>query len=152
MLTPLDIQNAVFHRTFRGYSEAEVDEFLDRVVAEYEQLYRENLALKEQLASAREAAATATGSYRFGAAAEREAPAPVAFRPAPVAEAAVDPAEVSARREELERLNAAVEEETARLEGLRQQAKLFVKRFRSALESYQLLTSETEQRLGRLTP
>ena len=49
MLTPLDIQNAAFHRAWRGYNEQEVDDFLDRVFLEYEQLYRENLELKEQL-------------------------------------------------------------------------------------------------------
>lgn len=54
MLTPLDIQNAVFHRSFRGYDEQEVDDFLDRVVVEYEQLYRENLEMKEELAGYRQ--------------------------------------------------------------------------------------------------
>ncbi len=49
MLTPLDIQNAAFHRAWRGYNEQEVDDFLDRVFLEYEQLYRENLELKEQI-------------------------------------------------------------------------------------------------------
>jgi cell division initiation protein len=150
MLTPLDIQNAVFHRSFRGYNEAEVDEFLDRLVAEYEQLYRENLALKEQVASGREAAAaTATGSFRFSPPPEREAPAPPAYRMAPAAEVEAELAEQSARRKELEQVRGAVEEETARLEGLRQQARLFVKQFRTTLESYELLTVETEQRLAR---
>jgi cell division initiation protein len=49
MLTPLDIHNKEFKRSFRGYSEDEVDEFLDRVVKDYEQLYRENLDLKETI-------------------------------------------------------------------------------------------------------
>lgn len=54
MLTPLDIQNAVFHRSLRGYDEKEVDDFLDRVVVEYEQMYRENLDMKEELAGYRQ--------------------------------------------------------------------------------------------------
>jgi len=49
MLTPLDIHNKEFKRSFRGYNEDEVDEFLDRVVKDYEQLYRENLDLKETI-------------------------------------------------------------------------------------------------------
>lgn len=47
MLTPLDIHNKEFKRGFRGYSEEEVDEFLDRVVKDFEKLYQENLELKE---------------------------------------------------------------------------------------------------------
>ncbi len=49
MLTPLDIHNKEFKRSFRGYNEEEVDEFLDRVIKDYEQLYRENIDLKENL-------------------------------------------------------------------------------------------------------
>jgi len=47
MLTPLDIHNKEFKRSFRGYNEEDVDEFLDRVIKDYEQLYRENIELKE---------------------------------------------------------------------------------------------------------
>lgn len=49
MLTPLDIHNKEFKKSFRGYSEEEVDEFLDRVIKDYEQLYRENVDLKETI-------------------------------------------------------------------------------------------------------
>ena len=49
MLTPMDIHNREFKRaTIRGYKEDEVDEFLDRVVADYEKILRENEKLKEQ--------------------------------------------------------------------------------------------------------
>ncbi|MCX7780371.1 MAG: DivIVA domain-containing protein [Negativicutes bacterium] len=47
MLTPLDIHNKEFKRGFRGYNEEEVDEFLDRVVKDFEKLYQENLELKD---------------------------------------------------------------------------------------------------------
>jgi len=47
--TPLDIHNKEFSRAFRGYSEAEVDEFLDTVVKEFEGLIRENAELKDRL-------------------------------------------------------------------------------------------------------
>ena len=49
MLTPLDIHNKEFKRSFRGYGEDEVDEFLDQVVKDYEKLYRDNIELKETL-------------------------------------------------------------------------------------------------------
>lgn len=49
MLTPLDIHNKEFKKGFRGYSEEEVDAFLDQVVKDYEKLYRENVELKETL-------------------------------------------------------------------------------------------------------
>ena len=49
-LTPLDIHNKEFRKTFRGYSEEEVDDFLDEVVRDFEQLIRENAELREELA------------------------------------------------------------------------------------------------------
>lgn len=50
MLTPLDIQKKEFRRSFRGYNNEEVDSFLDRIMQDYETLYRENQDLKERLA------------------------------------------------------------------------------------------------------
>jgi cell division initiation protein len=48
-LTPIDIQNQKFTRGFMGgYNEEEVDEFLERVLRDYESLYQENSALKEK--------------------------------------------------------------------------------------------------------
>ncbi len=49
MLTPLDIHNQEFRRVLRGYSEDEVDDFLDRVVSDFEALLRDNAALKEEV-------------------------------------------------------------------------------------------------------
>ncbi len=48
-LTPLDIHNKEFSYKLRGYSENEVDEFLDEVVKEFEALIRENGELKDRL-------------------------------------------------------------------------------------------------------
>lgn len=50
MLTPMDIHNKEFKRSFRGYNENEIDEFLDQVVSDYEKLCRENDSLKEEVA------------------------------------------------------------------------------------------------------
>ena len=49
MLTPMDIHNREFKKGLRGYKESEVDEFLDRVVADYEKLWRDNEKLREQV-------------------------------------------------------------------------------------------------------
>ena len=49
MITPLDIQNKEFKKSVRGYNEAQVDAFLDQIMIDYEQLYKENLEMKEQL-------------------------------------------------------------------------------------------------------
>lgn len=54
MLTPLDIHEREFKRAFRGYSEVEVDEFLDQVVREFEQLLKENSDLRSELEKAQE--------------------------------------------------------------------------------------------------
>lgn len=51
-LTPLDIHNKEFKRSFRGYDEDEVNEFLDLIIKEFEILIREK---KENEASASEA-------------------------------------------------------------------------------------------------
>lgn len=50
MLTPLDIQKKEFRRAFRGYSEEEVDSFLDQVTQDYENLLREIQVLQEKVA------------------------------------------------------------------------------------------------------
>lgn len=48
-LTPMEISNKEFKKALRGYSTEEVDEFLDRVVEEYEALFKENSQLKDKL-------------------------------------------------------------------------------------------------------
>ena len=50
MLTPMDIHKKEFKRSFRGYNEDEIDEFLDQVVNDYEKLFRDNDKLKEEVA------------------------------------------------------------------------------------------------------
>ena len=48
-LTPMDINNKEFKRGLRGYNAEEVDEFLDEVVENYEEMYKENSNLKEKV-------------------------------------------------------------------------------------------------------
>lgn len=49
MLTPLDIQKKEFRHVLRGYSEDEVDTFLDQAAQEFEKLIRENQELREKI-------------------------------------------------------------------------------------------------------
>jgi cell division initiation protein len=49
MITPIEIENKEFKKGIRGYNQDEVDEFLDMVKEDFEQLYRENLELKEKV-------------------------------------------------------------------------------------------------------
>ncbi|EQK43857.1 MULTISPECIES: DivIVA domain-containing protein [Paraclostridium] len=49
MLTPVDIENKEFKKGIRGYREDEVDEFLDLVKEDFENVYRENLELKDKI-------------------------------------------------------------------------------------------------------
>lgn len=49
MITPMDIRNKEFKKGFKGYKEDEVDEFLDKVIADYEKIYRENGELKDRI-------------------------------------------------------------------------------------------------------
>lgn len=41
MLTPMDIHNKEFKRGFRGYSEEDVDAFMNNIAGDYEKVYRE---------------------------------------------------------------------------------------------------------------
>ncbi|MCK9217869.1 MAG: DivIVA domain-containing protein [Firmicutes bacterium] len=49
MLTPMDIRNKEFKKGFRGYNEDEVDIFMDKIVAEFEKTYKENVELKDKI-------------------------------------------------------------------------------------------------------
>ncbi len=49
MITPLDIQNKEFKKSLRGYSPNDVDSFLDEVNNGYENIYRENIELKDKI-------------------------------------------------------------------------------------------------------
>ena len=54
MITPLDIQNKVFRKEFRGYNCQEVDEFLNLVIDGYETLYREQIESRDKISTMQE--------------------------------------------------------------------------------------------------
>ncbi len=49
MLTPIDIEQVEFKRVGRGYAAEDVDEFLGKVVEDFESLYKENAYLKDRI-------------------------------------------------------------------------------------------------------
>lgn len=49
MITPLEIQNKEFKKVMRGYKESEVDEFLDKIIVDYEKVFKENIELKDKI-------------------------------------------------------------------------------------------------------
>lgn len=53
-LTPMDINNKEFKKVLRGYDSEEVDEFLDKIVENYEELFKENSVLKEKITAMNE--------------------------------------------------------------------------------------------------
>jgi cell division initiation protein len=53
-LTPLDIHHKEFRHSLRGYSEEEVDAFLDEVADEFERLFKESIDAKEKLEASQE--------------------------------------------------------------------------------------------------
>jgi len=48
-ITPLDIRRKEFKRALRGYSDEEVDVFLDEVADEFERIFQENAELQERV-------------------------------------------------------------------------------------------------------
>ncbi len=53
-ISPLEIQKKEFGKSIRGYNKEDVDEFLDRLLQNYEKIYKENKDLKEQILSLEE--------------------------------------------------------------------------------------------------
>lgn len=53
-LTPMDISNKEFKKGFRGYDVEEVDEFMNEIIDNYEEIYKENSKLKESLSRVNE--------------------------------------------------------------------------------------------------
>lgn len=48
-VTPLDIRRKEFKRSMRGYSDEEVDIFLDEVADEFERLFQENMEMQDRI-------------------------------------------------------------------------------------------------------
>ena len=50
MLTPTDIENKVFKKTkFNGYDINDVEDYLEKIIVDYEKLFKENLEMKDRM-------------------------------------------------------------------------------------------------------
>ncbi len=49
MITPLDIQNKVFKRSFWGFKPKDVNAFLTDMINDYEKMYKENIEYKDKI-------------------------------------------------------------------------------------------------------
>jgi cell division initiation protein len=49
MLTPIELQGKTFKNSGMGYSKADVDSFFNSLSEDYENLYKENLSMKEKI-------------------------------------------------------------------------------------------------------
>ena len=72
-LTPVDVQQKVFRLAFRGYREADVDEFLDQVTETLAGLHEENKRLRESVESGTGGAPTTEAAERQAADIVRQA-------------------------------------------------------------------------------
>lgn len=55
MITPVDLENKEFKKSFRGYDTEEVEAFLGELVKDYGRIYRENAGMKDKNAILNEA-------------------------------------------------------------------------------------------------
>ena len=58
MLTPVDIENKVFKKTkFSGYDINDVEDYLEKIIVDYEKLYKDNLEMKNKMDNLQESVA-----------------------------------------------------------------------------------------------
>lgn len=58
MLTPTDIENKVFKKTkFNGYDINDVEDYLEKIIVDYEKLFKENLEMKDRMDNLQESVA-----------------------------------------------------------------------------------------------
>lgn len=58
MLTPTDIENKVFKKTkFNGYDINDVEDYLEKIIVDYENLFKQNMEVKDKMANLQESVA-----------------------------------------------------------------------------------------------
>jgi len=123
-ITPVDVQQKVFRLAFRGYSEKDVDEFLDVVTEDIAALHQENKRLRERAGLGGDAAGGAAGHAETLVREAREEAARIiadAQRRAGLADVAgggaASPAFLVRERDFLQRLASLVQDHTTFLKG-----------------------------------
>ncbi|OUM96556.1 MAG: hypothetical protein BAA04_00775 [Firmicutes bacterium ZCTH02-B6] len=153
MLKPRDLARVEFKRVFRGYNEKEVDEFVQKVVGEYETLYQryqeleeENRALKARVQKFEES----EGQFEEALALARQVARDLKSAAEHKANAIVSEARAEAANI-LRRAREEVEAHAARVTELTRQEEAFRNRFRELLESYWTLLEEERREAEHLT-
>ncbi|MGI6037081.1 MAG: DivIVA domain-containing protein [Limnochordia bacterium] len=154
MLTPRDILEAEFKTVWRGYAPQEVDDFLGKIVKEYEALQRQNQALQEEIVDLKGRLAeysrlestivdTLTTAKDIA-----EGNKTLAQREA---EAIIKKAQVEA--ESLyNKVRLQVDRELARLQTLKEEEALFRKKLRAMVDSYLAILEEESPEVVDLEP
>lgn len=136
-LSPIDIHNKEFSRSFRGYNEDEVDDFLERVIQDYEGLIRNNKQLEEDIVRTNEKLAhydSLEDSLSKAILIAQETSEEVKNNARKEAQLIIREAEKNADRIVSEALNKA-RKMALEMEELQKQASMFRARFRSLVQS-----------------
>lgn len=136
-LSPIDIHNKEFSRSFRGYNEDEVDDFLERVIQDYESMIRSNKQLEEDMVRVNEKLAhydSLEDSLSKAILIAQETSEEVKSNARKEAQLIIREAEKNADRIVGESLNKA-RKMALEMEELQKQASLFRARFRSLVQS-----------------
>lgn len=136
-LTPMDIHNKEFSKSFRGYDDGEVDQFLDEIIDEFEKLYKENLDFKERLGLLADQInnyKTMENTLKETLVTAQKAAGEVVESAQKRSELILDEADIKARKI-IEEANDKVLEVRREYDEYRKQIQVFKTRFRSLLET-----------------
>lgn len=145
-LTPMDIHNKEFGRSFRGYDEDEVNEFLDQVIKDYEGLLRDKKSLEDRVALLNERLShfeTLEESLSKSILVAQETSEEVKSHARKEAQLIIKEAEKNADRIVNEALNRS-REISLELENLQKQASVYRARFRSLIQAQLELLDTTD--------
>ncbi|QQE80720.1 DivIVA domain-containing protein [Alicyclobacillus sp. SO9] len=154
-LSPLDIHNKEFGRSFRGYDEDEVDDFLERVIQDYEGLIRQNKELDERMGDLKEQLKHFTNieeSLSKSIVVAQETAEEVKTNARKEAQLIVKEAEKNADRIVAEALN---KSRKIAMDGeeIQKQSSMFRARFRSLLQAQlEMLESDDWDKIGQELP
>jgi len=153
MLKPRDLAKVEFKRVWRGYSEKEVDEFVQKVVTEYEALYQKNQELEEEIRALKERIRKyeqSEGQLEEALALARQMHEDLKSAAEQRAAAIVAQARIQAFGV-LRRARDELEARTAQVAELVRQEEAFRSRFRGLLESYWALLEEERREADQLS-
>lgn len=141
-LSPREVHDKQFNDAWRGYSQEEVDDFLDLVAETLDQLHRENRALRERLAELDQAVAASRNTEEMLkktlVSAQRAAEEAIGTAKAK-AEALVSEAEEKARR--------AADEASRRVAQAEREHEARRRHLDASIEQLRIFERETKQRL-----